>query len=113
MAHKNIYYKLMTLDAAEILASGNKGQFEVNLNIALDRERYVLKVEEHADCALFRQIMLAEGKTDEHDPKALLDVLIYLDFKRVFEGINRMDNPLFSVLVGMDEEQKEDTPCGC
>ena len=122
MAYKSIYYKLMTLDAAEILASGKKTEgtyaFELDLNKALERARYVLKVEDHADCAMFRQIMLAKGNgsdetdrdkgTDEHDPKALYGELIYLDFSRVFKEIITMDNPLFSVLVGMDKEQKQD-----
>ena len=106
MAYKNNYYKLMTLDAAEILAAGNEGQFELDFNKALERERFVLKVEDHADCALFRQIVLASGN-ESHDPKDLFGVLIYLDFSRVFEEEIGLDNPLFSVLVGMDEEQKK------
>lgn len=105
------YYEILTLDAAVILAEGKKTEdgssyrFELDLNDPMLRERAVIKVENQADCALFRQIRIAAGKNDDSDPRTLIGDLIYLDFENVFKDRINSRNPLHEIL---EEEKSTD-----
>ena len=101
----------MTLNAAVILAEGapdgDSFSFDLDFNDVVLREKTVIKVERHADCALFRQLRMAAGKADPPDEDDIFDVFIQLDFNEVFRKKKDYLNPLFVLLSGLGPEAME------
>lgn len=110
------YYKIMKLDAAVVLAEGKEVKsesetawaFEIDLNNEFLRTKAVISIENQADCALFRQIILAAGNTDTSDNRALIDKIVYLDFNNVFKDKRDYRDPMLRFLSKVDSAKWQD-----
>lgn len=110
------YYKIITLDAAVVLAEGRScmdgtegsWSFELDLNDVFLKERVVISMNEHADSAMFRQIRMAAGIDGNPDEKDLFDKLIYMDFNKVFRERINYTNPMARFLTNMSPEEKRE-----
>ena len=115
MAKKNTYYKIMTLNAATVLAGAEwldeegRYDFDFDLGDVIVRERLVSKIERYADSAMFHQLRLAMGKTKDDEPqeRELIDHLVYMDFNDVFADRITYANPLRNIAANVSEEELE------